>query len=227
MRFVLLSAALFFTASTDIPLAAAETFTVRHVEGENTVLQAGQTGWHKVQAGTTLHLGDHMVCSEGGLMQIECARGVLELSGSSDLLIRSMSSAESEGSVTLELASGQIKGDWSSDRGNPLTVQVPGAEFKAENGFFSLWIYSLLGRPYTRVDLFRGEGFLQETTASVPLAVKAGQHMTTGGLQSSQGPRATPVIPGFDTFEFKPLARQPSSKDLPKQTDAVMQGARA
>jgi hypothetical protein len=226
MRFFIMSTILFLVELGGWSLGAvAETLSVRHVEGESTVLRAGQTEWKKLQAGDSLNLGDRLVSSEGGLLQIESSHGVLELTDSTDLLIRSMASSQQEGPVTFELASGQVKGDWASSRANPLTVAVPGGEFQVENGFFSLWIYSLLGRAYTRVDLFRGEGFLQETSGGVPLAIMEGKHMTTG-LQSNSGPRETAVIPGFDTFEIDPRAGDRSSKKPPeKMVNAVLTAA--
>jgi hypothetical protein len=223
MRFFILTAVIFLTGLTGaMSRAEAETFTVRHAEGENVVLRAGQTQWLKLEAGETLHLGDRVVSSEGGVLQIESSRGILELTDSTDVLIRSLALGKRGGPVVLELASGQMKGDWSSDRQSPLTIQLPGGEFQVESGFFSLWIYALLGKPYTRVDLFRGEGFLQETSADIPLAIMAGQHMTTGS-ERSQGPREAPVIPGFDAFEIDPAAEKAVPREvLKKDTQAAV-----
>jgi len=216
---------LFFMVCASFPFAfASETFTIRYAEGENTLLRPGLAERQRLQTGDTVHLGDRIVCSEGGLLQVEGVYGVFEFTDGADLLIRSLSSSQK--TVTFELVAGQMKGDWSSGTGFPLTVHVPGGEFQVENGFFSLWIYSLLGRPYTRVDLFRGEGFLQETSGSVPFFMRAGQHMTTG-LPGGQGPREAPRIPGFDTFEINPSTRQTSSKAGSGKTNAALQTGRA
>ncbi|MBP9865998.1 MAG: hypothetical protein KBC91_06325, partial [Candidatus Omnitrophica bacterium] len=149
MRVFVISVFLFLTGLQAIPSVAAATFTVRHAEGENTVLRAGQSVWLPLQADDELQLGDRIFSSEGGVLQIQSSVGILELTDRADLLIRAAGAAEAVGPITLELAAGHLKGDWNSDWQRPLTIQVPGGEFSVENGFFSLWIYSLLGKPYT------------------------------------------------------------------------------
>lgn len=220
-----LGSLLIFVIVSGMPAAYADNFSVRYAEGENVMQRAGQTAWSKLQIGDEIHLGDRMVCSEDGLLQLENPHGVLELTDSADILMRSIAASPSSGGpLILELASGQIKGDWNGGLGHPLLFQVPGGEFRIEDGFFSLWIYSLLGRPYTRVDLFRGEGFLQETSSDFPLGLLAGQHMTTGFQGGSQGPREAPVIPGFDTFEIQPPDKAVALKPALNIEEAALMG---
>jgi len=216
---------LFLAGLVELPCASASVWKVRQAEGESAVQHQGDQGWIRLNQGDFLTQGDRLVCSEGGVLQIENEQGVLELSNSSDLLMLAVSTEELLKGDILELASGQIKGDWHADPLRPLTVHVPGGEFQVQQGFFSLWIYSLMGQAYTRADVFRGQAELQETRDGVPLSLTEGQSMTVG-LPTSVGPRPSSVIEGFDQFEIEvPTKQLPGARSENKTKTATASAA--
>lgn len=177
---------------------------IRQTEGQSVVLRAGLTSWQRLETGDILRPGDRIVTGEGAVLQLETSAGVLEMSESTDLMVRALPVQENaDGALTLELSAGQIRADWNAANAFPLEIQTPGSLIRAENGFLSTWIYSLVGKSYTRLDVFRGEAELQEKGKESSLRLEAGQHVTSG-LNTDYGPRRNESIQGFDAFQIAP-----------------------
>ncbi len=208
--------------------AAGASVEVRLIEGQGIFLRAGETSWQALQAGDILKLGDRVATGEGAVLQLATHAGVLELGGeSTEFMVKALPSGQAAGALTLELSSGQFKADWAGSAETALNLRTPAGEVTIQKSFFSVWIYALLGKSYVRLDVFRGEAVLKELSHEKPLRLQAGQHVTSG-LNSQQGPREEPFIPGFDAFEINPYAETISGKRAvvpAAQPDAAAAGA--
>ncbi len=202
---IMVLGALFFWAAPGLakaafPVSAAAALTVETLDGSAQILQAGSAEWQPVKAGMPLGLGDRIAGGDDTIFQIKTPFGRLELSEKADLLIKGLPGNSQKGAIVLELNFGMIKADHApQNAGMLLELHTPNAMAATDHGFLSVWVYPFLSHLYTRLDVFRGQAHFSDTAHPAWLQVAAGQHVTAG-LNSEQGPKEEPFVPGQNSF---------------------------
>ena len=196
-----------------VPAVRAESVDVRGTEGESIFLRAGEAQWQSLKAGVALNLGDRIATGENAVVQLKFRSELVELGERTSFSIKGVPSHSDGGSLVLELTLGMLKA-----RAALIEIRTPNAAVKV-SGFASIWVYAVLEKTYTRLDVFQGQSELEDGEQVRELMLAAGQHLTVG-WKSRYEPTAEPFVRGFDAFETVP-AMVADGKQAPAVTPAA------